>query len=132
MEVPTWQQIIILSMIFVLIMVIRYWMIEKSKENKENRDFNEKKKIIKEILELLKKYPHLFSHGLCIFMIRLKNKEIISENEYIIYRKFIEDNSPYKLFPKEFPIIRAYWFYHTDINKSIQVRIDYLKRLLNE
>ena len=41
MEVPTWQQIITLGGIFALIITIRYWMIEKSKQNKE---INEKKK----------------------------------------------------------------------------------------
>lgn len=129
MEVPTWQQIITLGGIFALIITIRYWMIEKSKQNKE---INERKKIIKEILNLLEEYPHLFSDGLCTFMNRLKNVKIISGDECEEYRQFIRDNSPYKLFPKEFPIVGAYWFYYTNIEKSISIRVEYLKRLLNE
>ena len=129
MEVPTWQQIITLGGIFALIITIRYWMIEKSKQNKE---LDERKQIIKEILNLLEQYPHLFDDGLCNFMILLRNREIISEDECEEYRYFLRENSPYKLFPKEFPIMGAYWFYHSDTKKAISVRIDYLKRLLNE
>ena len=129
MEVPTWQQIITLGGIFALIITIRYWMIEKSKQNKE---LDERKQIIKEILNLLEQYPHLFDDGLCNFMILLRNIEIISEEKCEQYRQALRDNSPYELFPKEFPIMGAYWFYNTDIKKAISVRIEYLKRLLNE
>ena len=47
-----------------------------------------KKKIIKEILNLLEEYPHLFSDGLCTFVIRLKNVKIISADECEEYRYF--------------------------------------------
>lgn len=128
MEVPTWQQIITLGGIFALIMTIRYWMVEKSKQIKKEI---EEKQIIKELLNYLEKYPFLFNSGLCFFIIELKRKQLISEEDYLRYESFIINNHPHKKFPKEFPIDRAYWFTPYKL-EGIQPRVDYLKRLLNE
>lgn len=128
MEVPTWQQIITLGGIFALIMTIRYWMIEKSKQIKKEI---EEKQIIKELLHYLKEYPFLYDLGLCFFIVKLNRRKIISEKDYLRYESFIRNNHPHKKFPKEFPIYRAYWFSLSEI-ESLQLRIDYLNRLLNE
>ena len=119
MEVITWSQIIILGVIFVLIMIICY-LIKKLKQ------------IIKELLNYLEEYPHLFKVGLCSFVMHLMISKIISEDKFIDYKAFIRNNHPHKKFPKEFSSHGAYWFYYVDGESPISKRIEYLKLLLNE
>lgn len=58
----------------------------------------------KELLELMLAHRDLFRAGLCVWADNLWLKKLISDDEYIALRHYIEDNKPNKMFDRGY-----YW-----------------------
>ena len=117
------------------VLLTTYWVLKKLPAwlNKSKRLLNrEERGVVKTLLHYLENtdYWEAFeSQGLCGFVSKLYSKYLISQNMYNAFYAFEYFYRPKDLFPLEFNTdYYPYWF--PAGNK--QLRIDYLKRLLNE
>lgn len=116
----------ILLLIYYLLKKMPVW-VNKRKHLLSNKD----RKLIKKLLYYLEEttlWEDLNVVGLCQLIRELKGSNKINRIKYKRFMQLLRKIRPHYIYPDEFISDAIYWFNRFDKN----IRINYLKRLLNE
>ena len=77
---------------------------------------------IKELLEIMLENKDMFPYGLCVWSQRLYNRDVISYNEYLSLKKYINENRPkwYSSFDALSHCFSVYYWEPGDIKPRIK------------